>query len=172
MNFAEHNLLSEAESEFNLTVFYGRDAEWTSVLNACKRYPMFAEKQVVLLKEAQQMKDIEKLESYMESPLDSTIFVVGYKTKPLDKRTKIYKIVSKNAEMFTTVKIKEEKVQDWIAGLLKEKGYTMPPRAISLLEEHIGNDLSRLANEIDKLALNLSGKKYWWRWYRKIYRYQ
>ena len=159
MNFAEHHLLSESEAEFNLTVFYGRDADWAAVINACKRYPMFAERQVVLLKEAQHMKDIEKLESYVESPLSSTIFVVGYKTKTLDKRTKLYKLLSKNAEMFTSVKIKDEKIHDWIGELLKTKGYTMQPKAISLLEEHIGNDLSRIANEIDKLSLNLANKK-------------
>ncbi len=80
MDYAEHKILDEAEAGFNLTVFYGKDAEWATVLNACKRYPMFAERQVVLLKEAQQMKDIEKLESYIENPLSSTIFVVAYKS--------------------------------------------------------------------------------------------
>ncbi len=159
MNYAEHQILSEAEAEFNLTVFYGRDADWAAVINACKRYPMFAERQVVLLKEAQHMKDIEKLESYVESPLASTIFVVGYKTKTLDKRTKLYKLLSKHAEMFTAAKIKEEKIHDWIAELLKTKGFSMQPKAISLLEEHIGNDLNRISNEIDKLSLNLKGKK-------------
>ena len=159
MNYAEQHLLSEAEAEFNLTVFYGRDADWAAVINACKRYPMFAERQVVLLKEAQHMKEIEKLESYVESPLSSTIFIVGYKTKALDKRTKLYKLLTKHAEMFTAAKIKEEKIHDWIAELLKTKGFSMQPKAISLLEEHIGNDLSRIANEIDKLSLNLKGKK-------------
>lgn len=159
MNFAEHHLLPESEAAFNLTVFYGRDADWAAVINACKRYPMFAERQVVLLKEAQHMKDIEKLESYIESPLSSTIFVVGYKTKALDKRTKLFKLLSKSAEMFTSTKIKDEKIHDWIGELLKTKGYTMQPKAISLLEEHIGNDLSRIANEIDKLSLNLANKK-------------
>ncbi|MEO6490375.1 MAG: DNA polymerase III subunit delta [Ferruginibacter sp.] len=159
MNYAEHDLLSSAESEFNLTVFYGKDADWVSIINACKRYPMFAERQVVLLKEAQHMKEIDKLESYVESPLSSTIFVVGYKGKSLDKRTKLSKLLSKNAELFTSVKVKEEKIHDWIAALLKTKGYTMKSKAISLLEEHIGNDLSRIANEIDKLSLNLAGKK-------------
>jgi DNA polymerase-3 subunit delta len=159
MNYAEQHILSEAEAEFNLTVFYGRDADWASVINACKRYPMFAERQVVLLKEAQQMKEIEKLESYIESPLASTIFVVGYKTKSLDKRTKLHKLLSKHAEMFTAARIKEEKIHDWIAGVIKTKGFTMQPKAISLLEEHIGNDLSRIANEIDKLSLNLKDKK-------------
>src|SRR5205085_11256086 len=156
---AEHNILSESEASFNLTVFYGRDADWAAVLNACKRYPMFAERQVVLLKEAQHMKDIDKLESYIESPLASTIFVVGYKTKSLDKRTRLYKLLAKHAEVFHAAKIKDEKVHEWIAELVRSKGYTMQSKAISLLEEHIGNDLSRIANEIDKLSVNLKDKK-------------
>ena len=159
MNYAEHNLLSASEAEFNLTVFYGKDADWAAVINACKRYPMFADKQVVLLKEAQHMKEIEKLESYVESPLASTIFIVGYKSKTLDKRTKLSKLLAKNAETFTSQKIKEEKIHDWISNLLQTKGFVMKPKAISLLEEHIGNDLSRIANEIDKLSLNLANKK-------------
>jgi len=104
------------------------------------------------------MKDIDKLESYIESPLVSTIFVVGYKSKTLDKRTKLHKLLLRNAEMFTAVKIKEDKIHEWIGAFLKGKGYSMQPKAISLLEEHIGNDLGRIANEIDKLSLNLKGK--------------
>ena len=75
VNYAEHNILSEAEAGFNLTVFYGKDADWTAVINACRRYPMFAERQVVLLKEAQQMRDIDKLEAYIDKPQPSTVFV-------------------------------------------------------------------------------------------------
>lgn len=159
MNHAEHHILPESEASFNLTIFYGRDADWASVINACKRYPMFAERQVVLLKEAQHMKEIDKLESYIESPLVSTIFVVGYKSKSLDKRTKLYKLLGKHAEVFNSAKIKEEKVHEWIAELVKSKGYTIHPKSISLLEEHIGNDLSRIANEVDKLSVNLKDKK-------------
>src|SRR5215217_4843880 len=84
INYAEHNILNESEAGFNLTVFYGRDAEWATVVNACRRYPMFAEKQVVVLKEAQQMKQIEMLESYVANPLASTILVVGFKEKKID----------------------------------------------------------------------------------------
>jgi DNA polymerase-3 subunit delta len=159
VNFAEHHLLPAAEAEFNLTVFYGRDADWASVINACRRYPMFAEKQVVLIKEAQHMKDIEKLEAYISSPLVSTILIVAYKGKSLDKRTKLHKIILADAELFNSEKIREYKIQEWIAGLVESKGYKIQPKSIAMLEEHIGNDLSRIANEIDKLSLNLSGKK-------------
>ncbi len=81
VNYAEHKILPESEAGFNLTVFYGKDADWTAVVNACRRYPMFAERQVVILKEAQQMRDIDKLEPYIENPLTSTVFVVSYKDK-------------------------------------------------------------------------------------------
>lgn len=159
IDYAEHKILDEAEAGFNLTVFYGRDAEWPAVINACKRYPMFAERQVVLLKEAQQMKDIEKLESYVEHPLSSTIFVVAYKTKTLDKRTKLSKLLKQTAEVFVSEKLKDFKVQEWIKEMVTSKGYSITSKGVILLEEHIGNDLSRIANEIDKLSINLKGSK-------------
>ena len=158
MEHAEHHILDEAQAGFNLTVFYGKDADWASVLNACRRYPMFAEYQVVLLKEAQQMKDIDKLEGYFVSPLASTIFVVGYKGKSFDKRTKLYKLLKSTAEIFNSEKIKDYKLQEWIGEFVKAQGYKITSRAISLLDEHIGNDLGRISNEIEKLALNLKGR--------------
>lgn len=159
MEYAEHKILNESEAGFNLTVFYGKDADWTAVLNACRRYPMFAERQVVLLKEAQQMRDIDKLESYFENPLASTIFVAGYKGKTYDKRTKLYKALKASAEIFVSEKIRDYKLAEWIAEYLQSKGYTINAKAVSLLDEHIGNDLSRIVNEIGKLDLNLKGKK-------------
>jgi len=159
VDYAEHKILDEAEAGFNLTVFYGKDADWAAVVNACKRYPMFAERQVVLLKEAQQMKDIDKLESYAGNPLSSTIFVVAHKTKTLDKRSKLHKLLKKSAEIFNSEKVKDYKLQEWIGGYVRSQGYTINTKAISLLDEHIGNDLNRIVNEIEKLALNLKGKK-------------
>ncbi len=158
MDFAEMHLMPAAEAEFNLTVFYGRDADWSAVINACRRYPMFADKQVVLLKEAQHMKDIEKLEGYIAAPLPTTVFVVGYKGKGLDKRTKMHKTLQSHAEVLTTKKIADGKIQEWIIETAKTKGYTMQPKSAALLEEHLGNDLNRIVNEIDKLSVNLQLK--------------
>ena len=159
VDYAEHKILNEAEAGFNLTVFYGKDADWAAVVNACKRYPMFAERQVVVLKEAQQMKDLEKLENYVENPLSSTIFVVAHKTKTLDKRFKLHKLLKKSAEIFNSEKVKDYKLQEWIGEYVRSQGYKINAKAISLLDEHIGNDLNRIVNEIEKLALNLKGKK-------------
>ena len=159
MDYAERRILNEADAGFNLTVFYGKDAQWTDIINACRRYPMFAERQVVLLKEAQQMKDLDKLEGYFERPLASTVLVVGYKGKTMDKRTRFYKLIKQSAELFHSEKIKDHKLHEWIARFVTEQGFTISEKAVSLLEEHVGNDLSRIANEIEKLSLNIKGKK-------------
>lgn len=159
VRFAEHNILSESESSFNLSIYYGKDADWTAVVNACRRYPMFSEKQVVLLKEAQMMKSINELERYVEDPLNSTIFIIAHKGKTLDKRLKLYKLIEKSGEVFTSAKIKEEKVHEWIQNKVKELGYSITPKCTSLLEEHVGNDLSRIMIEIEKLVINLGDRK-------------
>lgn len=155
VHYAEHNILTESEAGFNLTVFYGRDADWTQVINACKRYPMFAERQVVLLKEAQHMRDIDKLESYISQPLLSTIFVVSYKEKKVDGRTQLAKLLKTKAELFTTKKMYDSALPEWTNELVKSKGYAISQKAVLLLVDHIGNDLSRIDNEIDKMLVNL-----------------
>ncbi len=159
MDYAEHKILSEGEAGFNLSVFYGKDANWSDVVNACRRYPMFAEKQVVLLKEAQQMRDIDKLEPYIENPLASTIFVVSYKEKTLDKRTKLYKTIKKDGEVFTSEKIRDYKMGEWVKDYIQQKGFEMTPKAIALLVEFVGNELSRIVNEIEKVTVNLGPGK-------------
>lgn len=158
MEYAENNILAADESSFNLTVFYGKDADWSEVVNACRRYPMFAERQVVLLKEAQSMKDIDKLEVYAENPLSSTIFIAAYKGKNLDKRTKLYKLLKTSAEILVSEKIKDYKVAEWIKEFIAAKQFTISDKAVKLLEEHIGNDLNRIVNELEKLSVNLKGK--------------
>jgi len=155
VHYAEHNILTESEAGFNLTVFYGRDADWTQVINACKRYPMFAERQVVLLKEAQHMRDIDKLESYIANPLTSTIFVVSYKEKKVDGRTQLAKLLKSKAELLTTKKMYDNQLPEWTNELVKSKGYTISQKGVLLLVDHIGNDLSRIDNEIDKMLVNL-----------------
>ncbi len=158
INYAEQHILSESESSFNLSVFYGKDANWADVVNACRRYPMFAERQVVLLKEAQQMREIEKLESYVENPLASTVLVISYKEKKLDARKKFAKLVKENGVLLSTKKMYDSQLPEWTQGLLQQKGYTITQKGLALLVDHIGNDLSRIENEIDKLSVNL-GKR-------------
>lgn len=159
MDYAEHNILTETETGFNLTVFYGKDAAWPDVINACRRYPMFSERQVVLLKEAQQMKDIEKLESYVENPLLSTILVVSYKDKKVDGRTKFAKLLKERGVLLSTKKIYENQLPQWTEEIVNNHGYEISRKAIMLLVDHIGNDLSRIENEIEKILVNLGKRK-------------
>lgn len=159
IHYAEHNILTEQEASFNLTVFYGKDAAWNEIMNACRKYPMFADKQIVILKEAQQMRDIEKLEPYIEQPLSSTIFVVGHKEKKLDGRSKLGKLLGKHAVHLVTKKIPEYQLAEWTSQLIHKKGYVISPTALAILTDHIGNDLSRISNEVDKLIVNLGSRK-------------
>lgn len=159
IDFAEHKILPESEASFNLTVFYGKDANWADVVNSCCRYPMFADRQVVLLKEAQQMRDIDKLESYIEKPLSSTVFVVSYKDKKVDGRSRLAKLLKEKAVMLTTKKLYESQLPEWTSELVQSKGYTISQKALYLLVDHIGNDLSRIDNEINKMLINLGSRK-------------
>ncbi len=160
IDYAEKHILNEAEAAFNLSVFYGRDANWADVVNACRRYPVFAERQVVILKEAQGLKDIEeKLESYIENPLKSTVFVVGYKDKKVDGRKKFAKILAKTGELFTTKKLYDNQLPDWVTKMVQARGFTIDPKATLTLVENIGNDLGRLYNEVGKVTINLDQRK-------------
>ena len=159
MDYAEHHILSEADAAFNLSVFYGKDANWTEVVNACSRYPMFAQRQVVLLKEAQQMKEIDKLENYITNPLASTVLVVSYKGKTIDGRSKLAKLLKQQGEVLTAKKLYDNQLPGWTNDFIQSKGYTITPRALTLLVDHIGNDLSRIANELEKVSMNLGDRK-------------
>lgn len=159
MDYAEHHLLPESEASFNLSVFYGRDSSWADIVNACRRYPMFAERQVVLLKEAQQMRDVEKLEGYVENPLASTVFVVSYKDKKVDGRTKFAKTLKEKGVFISTKKIYDSQLPEWTQELLRSKELTISPKGLALLIDHIGNDLSRIENEIGKISVNLGKRK-------------
>ncbi len=159
MDYAEHHLLPESERAFNLSVFYGRDADWAAVVNACRRYPMFAEQQVVLLKEAQQMRDIARLEPYIDKPLSSTIFVVSYKDKKVDGRSKLSKLLKEKGELLSTKKLYDNQVPDWVNQLLSTMGLSINQKAQALLIDHIGNDLTRIKSELEKIQINLGTRK-------------
>lgn len=159
VQYAEHHLLTEEEAAFNRTIFYGKDAQWPDVLNACMRYPVFAEKQLVLIKEAQYMKDILKLENYLEKPLASTILVVAYKEKKIDQRTKFSKLLKDKAVLLSTKKIYDDKLPEWTRQLIMSKGMTIQQDALFLLIDHIGNDLSRIQQEIEKMAISIGERK-------------
>lgn len=159
VDYAEHQLLPESEASFNLSVFYGRDTSWTEVVNASKQYPMFGERRVVVLKEAQHMRDIEKLEGYIEHPLSSTILVVAYKEKKVDGRSKFAKLLKEKTVYISTKKIYDSQLPEWTQQMVQSHGLTISPKGLALLVDHIGNDLTRLENEIEKISVNLGQRK-------------
>jgi DNA polymerase-3 subunit delta len=157
-DFAEKNILSEEQQSFNLSIFYGKDAKVEEVLNACKRYPAFSDKQVVIIKEAQQMRDIEKVETYLDSPLLSTVLLIAYKDKTFDKRKTFGKSLHKKATVLTTKKLYDNELPQWMSSMVKQKGMEINPKALQILIDHIGNDLQRMENEVEKVSLNLKGR--------------
>lgn len=159
IDFATTQILSESEVAFNLTIFYGKDTEWTTLFNACRKYPMFSDKQVVIVKEAQEMRGLEKMEAYVEKPLDSTLLFIAYKGKKVDGRTRLAKLLKDKAVFLSTKKLYDSQLPEWTAELINQKGLRANGKALQLLIDHIGNDLNRLNNEIDKLALNLGKNK-------------
>ena len=154
--YIEKNILSEEEKGFNQTVIYGRDVTIEDIVGTAKRYPMMAERQVVIVKEAQDLtKTIDKLESYAENPMPTTVLVFCYKYKVLDKRKKLVKLLAKNGLLYESKKLYENQVGQWITRVLQGKGYTIEPKANAMLVEFLGNDLSKINNELEKLQIIL-----------------
>ncbi|MEC5166522.1 DNA polymerase-3 subunit delta [Flavobacterium sp. PL11] len=156
-DYIEKNILSEEEKGFNQTVLYGRDVTIEDIIATAKRYPMMAERQVVIVKEAQDLiKTIEKLESYADNPMPSTVLVFCYKYKTLDKRKKVTKNIAKNGVVYESKKLYENQVGEWIKRVLAGKKYTIEPKATAMLVEFLGTDLSKINNELEKLQIVLA----------------
>jgi DNA polymerase-3 subunit delta len=159
--YIENNCLPESERGFNQTILYGKDTNVSTILQNARKYPMFSERQVVMVKEAQDVSDLTKdstekfLMAYLENPLPTTILVFCHKYKKLDARKKITKHLQKYSVFVESAKLYDNKLPEWINGYFREKNYRIDPKAVVLLAESIGTDLSRMANEIDKLLINV-----------------
>lgn len=155
-DYIDQNLLSEEEKGFNQTVLYGRDVSIEDIVSTCKRYPMMAERQVVIVKEAQELsRTIDKIESYAENPTPTTVLVFCYKYKTLDKRKKVTKLLEKNGLVYESKKLYDNQVGEWIKRVLSGKGFTIEPKASAMLVEFLGTDLSKINNELEKLQIIL-----------------
>ncbi|MEN8118377.1 MAG: DNA polymerase III subunit delta [Bacteroidota bacterium] len=152
-DYIEEHVLTEAEKGFNQTIFYGKDSDPITVAESAMRFPMMASKQVIVVKEAQSLGKIETLASYAEKPLDSTVLVLNYKYKNLDSRTKLVKAIKANGVVYTSKKLYENRIPGWIDSYLKNFDYTITPQAAQLLTSYLGTDLSKVANELDKLVI-------------------
>lgn len=151
----ESSVLDDMEKEFNQTVLYGRDADIGTIMESAKRFPMMANHQVVIVKEAQHLKKIEDLEAYVENPLETTILVFCWKHKKFDKRKRIAKLIGQKGVFFESKKLYESQVPDWVKDYCAGQNYTIETKATILLTEFLGNDLGKISNEVDKLMLNV-----------------
>ena len=153
-NYLEEHVLNEEEKGFNQMVLYGRDVTIDEIISQAKRYPMMADRQVVIVKEAQDLsRTIENLVSYAKNPQPTTVLIFCYKYKKLDARKKLAKELKKSAVVFESKKLYENQVPDWIRRVLAGKGYSITPKAAQMLTEFLGNDLGKVKNELEKLQL-------------------
>ena len=155
-DYIEDNVLTEDEKGFNQTILYGRDVKYDEIIAACRRYPMMAEKQVIIVKEAQDIRsDWELLDKYVDNPTPTTVLVVCYKYKPVDKRKKVFKEIKKIGVLLESKKLYDNQVLTWMRADLHNRGYKIDPKAAAMLGEFLGTDLSKISNELGKLEIVL-----------------
>jgi DNA polymerase-3 subunit delta len=147
--------LDEAEKAFNLTVVYGKDANVGAIINTARQMPMMGSRQVVVVREAQQLKKIEELQLYTTNPSPSTILVLCHKEKNLDKRTQLYKQAMAKGVVFESVRPRDYEIREWLGGFVARRGLKADPKALEMLVEHLGMEISKISNELTKLLLSL-----------------
>ncbi|MCS3553978.1 MULTISPECIES: DNA polymerase III subunit delta [unclassified Sphingobacterium] len=153
----EHTVLNDAQKGFDQTVLYGKDTDFSTIVNAAKRYPMMSDHQLIIIKEAQDLKwkDDELLLKYVEQCTVSTVLVFDYKYGKFDKRKKLYKAIEKKGLVVESNKLYDDKVAAWVISYIKEQGWNIHLQAAALLSEYLGTELSKIVNELNKLMLNV-----------------
>ncbi|MBK7133110.1 MAG: DNA polymerase III subunit delta [Bacteroidales bacterium] len=154
-DYIEDKVLPEAEKSFNQMILYGDDTNIPSIIDLARRFPMMSSHQVIIIKEAQSLKKIEDLGIYLEKPLNSTILVICYKYKTLDKRTKLFKTLESHGVYFESARVRDYLIPGWIERYLMLKGIKTDPSASAMLTEYLGTDLHKIVNELDKLIITL-----------------
>jgi len=153
--YIAQTVLNENEKEFNQTILYGADTDIATIINAAKRYPMMSKYQIVIVKEAQGVKNIDELSYYLQKPLESTILVLCHKHGVLDRRKKLAAEIEKVGVLFESKKIKDTQLAGFITSYLKRKSIEIEPKASEMMAEFVGTDLSRMAGELEKLIITL-----------------
>lgn len=155
-NFVEKKILNNEEKIFDLDIFYGQEAKISDILSSLKRYPLIGKHRIVVLKEAQLIKNIDHLRNYAENPIYDTILLICYKHKSINKFNKFYKAVKKNGIIFESSKLHEYKIFSWILSYLRKLNYTISKKALALLVERLGKNLYNISNELKKITLPLT----------------
>ncbi len=154
-NYFEKNILTPAEQDFNLITLYGKDCEWADVVNACRRFPMFAEKQVVILKDAGALKGFNDLAGYIEKPSPTTILLIEHRFKKADGRSKVTKLAKEKGICYTSDKLREDKMPHWIQEQGKDMNFVIGEREAQIMASYLGNDLQNIVNELEKIRINV-----------------
>ena len=154
-DFIEGNVLNEMEKEFNQTIIYGKDTNISTIVSYARRFPMMSNYQVIIVKEAQDLDKIEELAGYVDNPMKSTLLVLCCKYEKIDGRKTIFKSIQKSGVLFESPRLYDDKIPDWIKNYVGSKGYSISPKACTLLSEFLGNDLSKIVNEVGKLIINV-----------------
>lgn len=155
-NYIDGNILNPMEKEFNQTIVYGLDSNVFDLISMARRFPMMANHQVIIVREAQHLKESENLATYLKNPLKSTILVLTYKHKNIDKRTKLYKLAKEKGVVFVSPRLWDNQVPNWIEKRINSMGYTIDYRESFILAEYLGADLAKIDNELKKMCLNIS----------------
>ena len=151
-NLFLENVLTEEEKQFNLNILYGKETSVDQIISVCKKYPLMSKYQIVLIKGAQDLsRTFDGLVEYFKNPLESTILIINYKHKSIDKRKTSFKELKKNAKVFESKKLYDNQVQNWISDTINLAGFSIDRKSVSLINEHLGNSLSKISNEINKL---------------------
>lgn len=159
IKYAENNILDESEKAFNQITLYGKEIGYKNILDNAYQFPMMASRRLVIVKELQEMRDVDGLEIYFEKPSEQTILILAHKHKKFDGRKKIWKTAVKNSVAFESKKIYENKLPPFITKQFVEKGFNINPRAAQMMGTYLGNDLSKIMNEINKLVISKAGAK-------------
>src|SRR5690606_38454570 len=161
-DYIEEHVLEDAQKGFDQTILYGKDTDFVTLVNAAKRYPMLGSHQVIIVKEAQNLKwkgGDDVLLAYLENPMKSTALVLAYKHGKFDKRKKIYKVPEKAGVVLESAKLYDDKVAPWIGSFVKDRGWSIHAQAAAMMAEYLGNDLSKVVNELEKLMLNVPNER-------------
>ena len=151
-NLITENSISKSEKEFNYNVLYGKETDVDELISICKKFPLMSNYQVVVLKEAQDLsRTIDQLAGYANNFLESTILIINYKHKSLDRRKSLYKLISKNGVVFESKRLYENQVQQWITDQLNNKSIKISNKAVAMIVDFLGTDLSKINNELSKL---------------------
>lgn len=158
-NMLDKMILSESERDFNHYVFYGVDSDVRTIISTCQRYPMMSEYQVVIVKEAQKLDKFELLELYAKNPLKSTILIINYKHGTVDGRKAVVKAIDKAGVIFESKRLYDNKIPAFITSYYRDRGFQIDAKPTQMLVDYVGNDLSKLVKEMEKLQVVLSGKQ-------------